>query len=194
MPQRKRISFKALLPLGLLAMAAAIFGRKPDEWEYETVDEVVEPIAPAAERPAARRHPAKHFALAAAFTTLFFAGAAFTAGAGDRMVRFAEEDEAALQASTSDLSSPTATEVELAPEPAAPEATPEASAEPVAADAAPADAAPAEAPAAEAAPGPAGGVEDFPRDQAGRADEEVGRQARVGPAGEGAGGRDRPRR
>jgi hypothetical protein len=154
MPPRKRVFLKALLPLGLLAMAAAIFGRKPDEWEYETVDEVVEPIAPAAERPAARRHPAKHFALAAAFTTLFFAGAAFTAGAGDRMVRFAEEDEAALQASTSDLSSPTATEVELAPEPAAPEATPEASAEPVAADAAPADAAPAEAPAAEAAPGP----------------------------------------
>ena len=36
MPQRKRISLKAvLLPLGLLAMAAAIFRRTPDAWEYE---------------------------------------------------------------------------------------------------------------------------------------------------------------
>ena len=32
MPQRKHIFLKALL-LGLLAMAAAIFRRKPDEWE-----------------------------------------------------------------------------------------------------------------------------------------------------------------
>jgi hypothetical protein len=155
MPQRKRIFLKALLPLSLLAMAAAIVGRKPDDWEYETIEEVVEPIAPAAEMPVAPRRPAKRFALAAAFTTLFFAGAAFTAGAGDQMVRFAEEDEAALEAA--DLSSPPATEAELAPEPTAPEATPEAPAEPAQAEAAPAeaapaDAAPSEAPAADPAP------------------------------------------
>jgi hypothetical protein len=156
MPPRKRVFLKALLPLGLLAMAAAIFGRKPDDWEYETVEEVVEPVTPAAaDAPLPRRPPAKRFALAAAFTMLFFAGAAFTAGAGDRMVRFAQEDEAAIQASASDLSSPTATEAELAPEPAAPEAAPEAPAEPAPAEAAPADAAPIEAaPAAEAAPAP----------------------------------------
>ena len=49
MPQRKRIFFRAVLPLGLLAMAAAILGRRPDDWEYETADEeeaVV--VAPAA--------------------------------------------------------------------------------------------------------------------------------------------------
>src|SRR5829696_405348 len=155
MPQRKRIFFKALLPLSLLSMAAAFFGRRPDEWEYETAEDVVEPIAPAAEMPAAPRHPKRHFALAAAFTTLFFAGAAFTAGAGDQMVRLAEEDEAALEAA--DLSSSPAAEAEPAPEPAAQEASPEAPAEPAQAETAPAEAAPvdagpSEAPATEPAP------------------------------------------
>ena len=101
MPQRKRIFFRAVLPLGLLAMAAAILGRRPDDWEYETADEeeaVV--VAPAAtERQAApRRRPAGRFALAATFSTLFFAGAAFTAGAGDQAARLLDEDAAALEA------------------------------------------------------------------------------------------------
>ena len=53
MPQRKRIFLKAvLLPLGLLAMAAAIFRRKPDAWEYEQIAEEV-----AVEKPAAAPLP-----------------------------------------------------------------------------------------------------------------------------------------
>ena len=40
MPQPKRIFLKAvLLPLSLLAMAAAIFRRKSDAWEYERIEE-----------------------------------------------------------------------------------------------------------------------------------------------------------
>ena len=58
MPQRKRIFLKAvLLPLGLLAMAAAIFRRTPDAWEYEQVEEKVAVETPvAAPLPAQRRH------------------------------------------------------------------------------------------------------------------------------------------
>lgn len=99
MPQRNRISVRALLPLGLLAVAVlAVFRRKPDEWDYEvTAEEVADSETPIAPRVAGRR-PAKRFAVAAAFTTLFFAGAAFTAGAGDQAVRLMEEDAAALEA------------------------------------------------------------------------------------------------
>ena len=101
MPHRKRIVFNALLPLGLLAMAAGIFRRKPDEWEYERVEEEVAPpvSSPLVSPPAPNRRTAnRRFALAAAFSTLFFAGAAFTAGAGDQMVRLMDEDAAALEA------------------------------------------------------------------------------------------------
>ena len=38
MPQRKLISLMTLLPLSLLAMALAVFRRKPDEWEYERAE------------------------------------------------------------------------------------------------------------------------------------------------------------
>ena len=52
MPQRKRIFLKAvLLPLSLLAMAAAIFRRKPDAWEYEQVEEEAAVEAPVAAPP-----------------------------------------------------------------------------------------------------------------------------------------------
>ena len=53
---------------------------------------------PRRRRAAAARHPAKRFALAAAFSTLFFAGAAFTAGAGDQMVHLVDGDAAAPEA------------------------------------------------------------------------------------------------
>ena len=152
MPQRKRIFLKAvLLPLGLLAMAAAIFRRKPDAWEYEQIAEEV-----AVEKPAAapllpaRRRPAKRYALAAAFSALFFAGAAFTAGAGDQMVRLMDEDAAALEAASALTGSPDAGTA-ADPESTAPEAAP--------ADAAPAEAAPAEAAAPEAAPAEAAPAE-----------------------------------
>ena len=109
MPQRKRISLKAfLLPLSLLAMAAAIFRRKPDAWEYERIAEEVAVEPPAAAPPAARRRTTKRYALAAAFSMLFFAGAAFTAGAGDQMVRLMDEDAAALEGASSLTGSPDA--------------------------------------------------------------------------------------
>ena len=111
MPQRKRIFVKALLPLGLLAMVAAILRRSPDDWEYERIDEEIE--RQAVEAPAQRRCPAHacppRLAIAAAFSTLFFAGAAFTAGAGDQLVRLADEDVAALEAAA-DLTAPPETE------------------------------------------------------------------------------------
>ena len=167
MPQRKRIFLKVvLLPLGLLAMAAAMFRRKPDAWEYEQIEEEVAVETPAAAPLLpARRRPAKRYALAAGFSALFFAGAAFTAGAGDQMVRLMDEDAAALEAASALTGSPDAG---TAPDPesAAPEAAPAdaapaeaAPAEAAAPEAAPAEAAPAEAPAADAAPATADAAE-----------------------------------
>jgi hypothetical protein len=183
MPQRNRILLKAvLLPLGLLAMAAAIFRRKPDAWEYEQIEEEVAVETPAAAPLLPARHrPAKRYALAAGFSALFFAGAAFTAGAGDQMVRLMDEDAAALEAASSLAGSP---EAGTAPDPesAAPEAAPEAApadaapaeaapAEAAPADAAPADAAPADAPAADAAPAAAAAAEPAPSTVAAQAAE-----------------------
>jgi hypothetical protein len=152
MPQRKRIFLKAVLPLGLLAMAAAIFRRRPDAWEYECAEEDAAIDAPAVAPLPVHRRPAKRFALAAAFSTLFFAGAAFTAGAGDQLVRLADEDVAALEAA--ELNAPPEVGVAPDPESVAPEAAaPEAAApEAAAPEAAPADAAPAEAAPVESAP------------------------------------------
>ena len=63
MPQPKRIFLKAvLLPLSLLAMAAAIFRRKSDAWEYERIEEevAVEPLASAPPPHVADRRSATH--------------------------------------------------------------------------------------------------------------------------------------
>ena len=95
MPRRNRFIFKAFLPLGLLAVAVlALVRRRGDDWEYEQAELVTEeaPTAPQV----TRRRPAARFAYAAAFTTLFFAGASFTAGAGDQTARLMDEDAAAL--------------------------------------------------------------------------------------------------
>ena len=99
MPQRNRIFLKALLPISLLVMAIlAILGRKPDDWEYERIEEAEAlEVTPAPGTPATRRRPAARFAMAAAFSTLFFAGAAFTAGAGDQAARMLDEESAALE-------------------------------------------------------------------------------------------------
>ena len=153
MPQRKRNLFNALLPLGLLAMAAAILGRRPDEWEYEPAVEKPAPPVPAVDAsPVATRHPAKRFALAAAFSTLFFAGAAFTAGAGDQLVHYVDEYAGAPEAA--ELTGTT----EAAAEAPAPEAAPAEAPVPEAApapEAAPTpEAAPEAAPAPEPAPAP----------------------------------------
>jgi hypothetical protein len=162
MPQRNRRLLTSLLPLGLLAMAIAIVRRRPDDWEYEPLEESVpEAQLPPAAAPTSKR-PARRIALAAAFTTLFFAGASFTAGAGDQMAKLMEDDAAALEAAQAEaaeaaaLSGPPQTEAQ--PEPAATEAPPTeapvAEAPAAEAPAAEAEAAPAEAAAAEAATAP----------------------------------------
>lgn len=161
MPHRRRSLFrKILLPLGLLAMLVAVMRRRPDDWEYEAGDDAVEPAAPPiAGVVAPTSRPARRLALAATFTVLFFAGASFTAGAGDQMVKLLEEDAAALEAEQSEAAQlegaqPADAPAEMrAPEAAAAEAPVEPPpAEPVPAEAVPVGAAPIEPVAAEPAP------------------------------------------
>lgn len=164
MPHWIRILFKALLPVSLLVMAIlAIVRREPDAWEYERAEEEQHDSA-GAPRAVARRRPAARFALAAAFTTLFFAGAAFTAGAGDRAVRMLDEDAVALEAESPAPDAAAANA--MAPEPvpdAAPEAAPEVAPAPEPAPAAEAPEAEVVEPSApQAAPAPAPAPEDSP--------------------------------
>lgn len=160
MPRRNRTLWKALLPLGLLAVALAVFRRRSDAWEYEQAE--AEPVESAPASPQAPpRRPAARIATAAAFTALFFGGAAFTAGAGDQAARLLEDDAAAVaeQAEIESAAAAAAAPAEPAPVSAeapatepAPEAVP---AEAEAAEAAPtepAEAEPAEAPAIEPEP------------------------------------------
>jgi hypothetical protein len=147
-----------LLPFGLLAVAVlSLIRRKSDDWEYETAEEDAEVRdIPLATQTGRRRGPKARFAMVAAFTTLFFAGAAFTAGAGDQLSKLLEPDDAAaLQAGLADAAAAAAAaEAAAAPEaaPAAPEAVPAApEAAPVAPEAVPAASA-SEPAAAESAP------------------------------------------
>ena len=97
MPRRNRFFLKALLPLGLLVVAAlALVRRGGDDWEYEQRDDPTEDASEV--KAAASQRPGRgaRIALAAGFTTLFFAGASFTAGAGDKLVRLADDDAAAF--------------------------------------------------------------------------------------------------
>jgi len=152
MPRRSRFFLKVLFPLGLLVVAVAALARRGgDDWEYEQADPVVED-APGLLH--ARRRPAARFALAASFTMLFFAGASFTAGAGDQTARLLDDDAAVL----ADLGAvaagqePTTTEAqpaEAVPAEAAPAAEPTAVEPAAEADSAPEVAAP-ESPAAAA--------------------------------------------
>lgn len=171
MPRGNRI-LKVLLSLGVLVVATFALGRRRDEdWEWPR-----ERQAPAAADPPAVRHarrPAARFALTAAFACLFFAGAAFTAGAGDQAAKLLDDDAAALEEAASIATA----HVEPAEAPAEPVAVPAAEpeaeqvAEPVpaqpAASAGPAVAEPAEelAPAAETPAAPSNvvqQVEDIP--------------------------------
>lgn len=65
--------------------------RRADEWDWE-----VEEPEPDQEPPPAARKRSRKLASAAMFTTLFFAGAAFTAGAGDQLAKVLEDDTAAV--------------------------------------------------------------------------------------------------
>ncbi len=151
MPERNRKLWKALL-LGVVAMALAVFRRRGDSWEYERVEPEADTVAVATASVAApgRARRSSRFALAAAFTTLFFAGAAFTAGAGDQAVRLLDEDAAALEEATAlETQQPVALPAEDA---AAPVEEPVA--EVPASEAAPAEPAPVDEPAAAPAPEP----------------------------------------
>lgn len=147
MPGRNGISLKVLLlPLALIALVAAVFGRrKGDEWDWEVEDPEPEQELPPAAIVRSRR-PRSRVAGVALFTTLFFAGAAFTAGAGDQMVKIVEGDD---DAAVAELSVDTAaietvpTDAATAPAAAEPEA-------PVSEPAAEAPADPAASPAADA--------------------------------------------
>ena len=127
-------------------------GRRGDGWEYELADQAVE------NDEAPRSRKGRRYAMAAAFTTLFFAGAAFTAGAGDQMVRLADDDAAALEAANTEPAAETpasdaAADPAAAPAPeqsAAPEAAAPEAAAPAPEAAAPEAAAPAAAPEAAA--------------------------------------------
>jgi hypothetical protein len=151
MPKRNRYFFRMLVPFGLLAVAVLAFIRRSgDDWEYEKAEEDAAVRKVALGSPTGRRRsPTARLALVAAFTSLFFAGAAFTAGAGDQLSRMLEPDDAAaLEAGLNDASAaaaqaPAAT-VDVTPAtpeavPAAPEAVPAApEAAPVAVESAPA--------------------------------------------------------
>ena len=157
MPGRNRHLLKLLLPFGLVAVVfATVLRRRGDDWEYETADQAASPAEAPPATPAAPRRKAPRYAVATAFTTLFFAGAAFTAGAGDQMVRLAEEDVAAIEAEAAATTADAPAQdpaAAPAPEPApASEPSPEASAPEVAApEAAASEAAAPEAAAPEAA-------------------------------------------
>jgi hypothetical protein len=91
---------RVFLPLGVLALALHAVLRRPDAWEYEDEPEAPETAGPdeAAAAPARRRSAGRRAAVAAGFTTVFFAGAAFTAGAGDQAAQLLEGDPAELVA------------------------------------------------------------------------------------------------
>jgi hypothetical protein len=98
-----------------------VLNRKGDEWDWEVEEPEPEQELPPAARRGSRR-PSSRIALAATFTTLFFAGAAFTAGAGDQMAKVLDDDAAAL----AELDEIAAARVPAAADPAAaPVADPE---------------------------------------------------------------------
>jgi hypothetical protein len=118
MPTRNRNFLRMLLPFGLLAVGLlALIRRGGDDWEYETAeDEAMVRDLPRESHAGRRRSPAVRFALVAAFTALFFAGAAFTAGAGDQLAKMLDPDDAAaLAAANSEAATAEAPAEDAAP-------------------------------------------------------------------------------
>ena len=140
MLKRNRLT-KSLLSVGLLAVAVlSLCRRKPaDAWEYETMAEPATEPAPAP-YPRPRPRPGARMTAVAGLTVLFFAGASFTAVAGDQAATMLEDYQAS--------EAPLPAEDALAGEPAPTEAP---AVEPVQPDAA-APAAPTPAPAVAPAP------------------------------------------
>jgi hypothetical protein len=125
-----------------------VLRRKGDEWDWEVEEPEPEQELPPAARRGSRRTSSR-IALAATFTTLFFTGAAFTAGAGDQMAKVLDDDAAAL----AELDEIAAARVPAAADPAAaPVAEPEPAA-PVEPEAIAPEPAPASEPVLEPEPG-----------------------------------------
>jgi outer membrane biosynthesis protein TonB len=129
---------------------AAAETRSPDPWRLDVeLDEVT--AKPKPNRPGWNR---RRLATSLTFATLFFAGAAFSAGAGDTLVEAVEDDEPAAAETTTET-----TAEEPAPEAAPPIA--EAPADEPAAETSPADATePADGEAAPSEPAPPAPSED----------------------------------
>jgi hypothetical protein len=128
----KRKQYFKLIFLSLAALvltSVAFLGRRPmDVCEEQELSHrpLLEPVDDPPPSPRPKRKPAARFAVAAGFTVLFFAGASFTAGAGDEFANMLEEDVAASLATT-ETAPETAPEGEPTAEPApAPEPAPEA--------------------------------------------------------------------
>ena len=160
MPRRNRhlVGLSLYLAGALTALAAlTLLRRRPpaENGRRPMLEPATDPVPTPQPSPAPR--PAARLALVSAFTLLFFAGASFSAGAGDRVASLLEGDDAvaldqvgAVAAGTEPAPAPApAPEPEPAPAPA-PEPASEPAAAPVAEAAAEPDAAPAVAP--EAAP------------------------------------------
>jgi hypothetical protein len=145
MPQRNKVLYFAgkLVFLAFLGWAVALvrlvrrndgwdeWSPADDEWMPQPFDDDGDDDEPAA---AARRSPRRRIAASLTFATLFFAGASFSAGAGDMVAKALEPAEcAALMAATGegeDVCAPSesyeATEATAATEAPAPEAAAEA--------------------------------------------------------------------
>jgi hypothetical protein len=161
-PQRKRSSHRLVLAIAALVLAGiALLRSKPDPVAVLRPP-MLEPVPDSAPPPVPRPRPAaSRIALAATFTVLFFGGAAFTAGAGDRVALLIEDPgvvpeqvETTEFASSSDEPAPEAAPVPEALPADAAEVAPASELAPAPAPEAEAALAPEAAPAPDAAPAP----------------------------------------
>jgi hypothetical protein len=122
MPPRNSLTKRLLHHLLLLSLARVMLavvgrGRAWDEWDGAgAVDDEREPApapAPTAS-PRAGRSPARRFAVALSFCVLFFAGLAFSAGAGDGVRALLEADDTIAAADTSQTDTTATTTTETA--------------------------------------------------------------------------------
>jgi len=150
--KRKHSPKLIFLSLAALALAcvSALFRRRSDEAfddpPFTTRRPLLEPASDPPPSPRPTPKPTARFAVVASFTLLFFAGASFTAGAGDEFANMLEEDVAVALTMTEPA--PDGEQPAPAPEPASePAPTPEPAPE-TAPEAAPAEPAATE-PAAE---------------------------------------------
>jgi hypothetical protein len=163
--ERKRHLHRLFLSLEALALTdVSVLWSRRSEGTTAPRPSMLEPAPQSAPPPAPRPRPAARLAVTATFTVIFFAGAAFTAGAGDRVALLLDDTGVAEQVQPGAVpADSTLTDAAPAaaaePEPATPEPVPAAAEpepEPVVAPASDLDApVPAPAPAPESTPAPA---------------------------------------